>query len=150
MFRLYFIRLDGRSSDGGVVFITQRKRSPSPRASSPVSAPVGRNGNSGRSLRVRSRLTSLWRRPDPPVPGPRGLQLMPSPYRPNYINWLPHGVTHGAPWPGRPSECRYTIHLPKGGSIRTISSPIMVWGGPWSGITPLKTAVAPQPAEAPI
>ena len=57
-------------------FITLQKRSPSLRASSPDSAPVGRNGNSGRSLRVRSRLTSFGRRP---VPGPRGLQPMPSP-----------------------------------------------------------------------
>ena len=89
-------------SDGGVVFITQQKRSASPRASFPSSVPVGRNGNSGRSLQMRSRLTSHWRRPDPPAPGPRGLQPMPSPYGPNYPNWLPHGVTHGPPWPGRP------------------------------------------------
>ena len=61
-------------------------------------------------LMLRSRLTSHWRRPDPPAPGPRGLRPMPSPYGPNYPNWLPRGVTQGPRWPGRTTGGQYIIH----------------------------------------
>ena len=62
-------------------------------------------------LVFRSRLTSHWRRPNPPAPGPRGLPPMPSPYGLHYPNWLPHRVTQGPRWPGRTTGCRYIIHI---------------------------------------